>query len=348
MNRLTRIVILGVLSLTMASALARAAEIQMRASARLTAPLVLLGDVADVFASDARQAESLKQTELFPAPAIGGKRFVRLREVQDAMELRGVNLAEHTFSGASQVAVSVEAEQPPVVLRVSRTHGPAEVRRAQQIVASAIVRHLEAQASTKESFTADVELSDEAIRCVLMAGRIDSISGGQTPWLGAQDFVAEVLSSEGRTALAVKAKVSVAPAVVVAVRAVPRGAVIQASDVQLDRSQPVVGKGELATTLEDVVGKEAAQAIAAGRPIDRDAVRQPVLVRKGEVVTVYVRSPGVQVRTAARAKDTGSRGELIAVESLENRKSFLARVSGLQEAEVYARGESAMEASPTP
>jgi flagella basal body P-ring formation protein FlgA len=60
------------------------------------------------------------------------------------------------------------------------------------------------------------------------------------------------------------------------------------------------------------------------------------------VVTVYVRAPGVQVRTAARSRDTGSQGELISVESLENRQTYFARVTGIQEAEVYARGQSAM------
>ncbi len=140
-------------------------------------------------------------------------------------------------------------------------------------------------------------------------------------------------------ALAVTAKIGVAPAVVVATRAVPRGAVIQASDVQLDRSQPVTGKMEVATRLEEVVGKEAAGAIVAGRPIDQKAIRQPLLVRKGEVVTVYVRSPGVRIRTAGRAQDAGSQGELIAVESLENRQTYFARVTGIQEAEVYARAE---------
>ena len=73
-------------------------------------------------------------------------------------------------------------------------------------------------------------------------------------------------------------------------------------------------------------------------------MRQPLLVRKGEVVTVYVRASGVQVRTTARSRDNGSHGELINVESLENRKTYFARVTGIQEAEVYARGESAADA----
>jgi flagella basal body P-ring formation protein FlgA len=321
---------------------ASAAEIQLRSTAHPQGSLVVLGDVAEIFAREAQQAEDLKQAELFPAPALGSKRYVRMREVQDALELRGVSLAEHLFTGASQVAISTEAEQPAAVLRVSRSHTPAEVRRAHQMVQDALVRHLEAQTSHQESWIVDLELDDAAIRTVL-AGKVEAVAGGQAPWTGAQNFTAQLSSGGTAVALAVKAKVSAAPAVVVATRAVPRGAVIQASDVQLDRSQPVTGRTEAVTSLDEVIGKEAAQAIVAGRPIDRGAVRQPVLVRKGEVVTVYVRSPGVQVRATARAKDTGSMGELIGVESLENRKTYFARVTGIQEAEVYARAESAVD-----
>lgn len=320
-----------------------AAEIQLRSAAHPTGSLLLLGDVAEIFARDPAQAEELKQLELFPAPAIGSKRYVRMREVQDVLELRGISLAEHTFSGASQVAVTVEAEaQPATVLRVSRTHSATEVRRGHQLVKSALVQYLEAKASAKESWSVELELDDNSLRTVLTAGKIGSISGGQAPWTGPQEFVAQLTTAEGAVALAVRAKVSAAPAVVIATRAVSRGAVIQASDVQLDRSQPLTGKTDTMMSLDEVVGKEAAQALVAGRPIDKSSVRQPVLVRKGDVVTVYVRAPGVQVRTAARSRDAGSQGELISVESLENRQTYFARVTGIQEAEVYARGQSAM------
>jgi flagella basal body P-ring formation protein FlgA len=320
-----------------------AAEIQLRATAHLSGSLLVLGDVAEVFARDAAQAEELKEIELFPAPALGNKRYVRMREVQDVLERRGINLAEHTFSGASQVTVSTEAApQPAPVLRVSTNHSAAEVRRAHQMVEAAVVQHLEATASVQESWTIELDLDDSALRAVLAAGKIETVSGGQAPWTGTQDFVVRLAGDEGKTALAVRAKVNVVPAVVVATRAVPRGTVIQASDVQLDRSQSLIGKADAVTSLDEVVGKEAAQSLVAGRPIDASNVRQPVLVRRGEVVTVYVRSPGVQVRTAARAKDMGSQGELISVESLDNRQTYFARVTGIQEAEVYARGQSAM------
>lgn len=333
--------ILVLLPLALSHAASQAAEIQLRAAAHPAGALLLLGDVAEVFARDAKQAEELKHIELFPAPAQGNKRFVRLREVQDVMEQRGISLSEHTFSGANQVAVSVEAQaQPAAVLRVSRSFSVLEVRRAEGILREAITTYLEVRAP-QQNRQIEFDLEDDAIRAILAAGKVAAISGGQAPWSGEQEFVAQLAASDAVAALAVRATVSVAPAIVVATHAVQRGAVIQAADVQLDRTQPT-GKGDAATSLDDVIGKEAAQTIVAGQPIGRDDVRQPLLVRKGDAVTIYVRSPGVQVRTTARSKDNGSQGDLITVESLENRKSYFARVTGIQEAEVYARGQSAM------
>jgi flagella basal body P-ring formation protein FlgA len=65
------------------------------------------------------------------------------------------------------------------------------------------------------------------------------------------------------------------------------------------------------------------------------------LVQQNDVVTVYARAAGVQVRTQARARDAGSLGDLIAVESISDRKTYFARVSGIQEVEVDAHGTGA-------
>src|SRR5688572_19102957 len=167
------------LLMTLSTLTAGAAEIQLRAAAQPTGALLLLGDVAEVFARDAAQAEELKQIELFPAPAIGGKRYVRLREVQDVLERRGISLSEHTFSGSSQVAVTAEVEQSAAVLRVSTAHSASEMRRAHRVVQDAVVQHLEAKASAKETWSVEPDLDDNAIRSLLTAGKIDSLTGGQ-------------------------------------------------------------------------------------------------------------------------------------------------------------------------
>jgi flagella basal body P-ring formation protein FlgA len=72
-------------------------------------------------------------------------------------------------------------------------------------------------------------------------------------------------------------------------------------------------------------------------------------VHRGEVVTVYARTAGIQIRTVARAREDGARGELVAVDSLLDHSGFHARVSGIREVEVYARSprvETAEAAGP--
>jgi flagella basal body P-ring formation protein FlgA len=83
---------------------------------------------------------------------------------------------------------------------------------------------------------------------------------------------------------------------------------------------------------------EAARVIQAGQVIFSDDVQAPLLVKRGEEVTVYARGGGIQVRTLARARQDGARGELVPVESLETRERYDAVVVGLRAAVVFGGG----------
>ena len=58
-----------------------------------------------------------------------------------------------------------------------------------------------------------------------------------------------------------------------------------------------------------------------------DDLRAPLMVHRGDVVTVHVETAGIHIRTTARSRDDGAQGELVSVESLLNRSTFYARVS---------------------
>jgi flagella basal body P-ring formation protein FlgA len=243
---------------------ARAAEIELRRECRCDGPVVTLGDVAEVLAAESEDAAALASVELFPAPSPGGQRYVRVRQIQDLLLLRGVPLAKHRLSGASQVMI---------------VGGGAGARACET------------------------------------GSRVQLVQALEEP--------------EPVTAATVT--------VVVAARALPRGAVIGPGDVRLaDQRAEDVPAGSLAAG-EQVLGQETTRAIGAGKVLTSTAVRPPILVRRGEVVSVFAYSPGVCVRSVGRARDEGSLGDLVAVESFEDRKVFLARVRSVQEVEVFAR-----------
>ena len=82
------------------------------------------------------------------------------------------------------------------------------------------------------------------------------------------------------------------------------------------------------------------QPLSPGEPIRATAIQSPILVRRGEVVTVYVRTAGVQVKTEGRTVQQGGYGDLITIESIADRtqrQKFAARVVDVQKVEVYAK-----------
>ena len=310
---------------------ASAAEIRLRAQCQASAAVVTLGDLAEILSSDRRQAEALAAIELFAAPAPGTQRYVRLREIQDLLLLKGVSLAEHSFSGASQTAVSAAA-----VRTQAESFSPQAARRAQQRLREAIAQYLSRRVAGASSWNIEPQLDALQVRALAGSMQPISVSGGTPPWHGRQTFQVTFQGAAPAASFAVEAVVTPPPQVVVTTRSIPRGAIVAAEDVELQAVNCREGSGEYSTSAEEVVGRQTTRALAAGVPFPRDAVRQPLLVRRGDVVTVHARSPGVHVRITARAREDGSLGDLVSVESLHDRKTFLARVCDSRELEVFA------------
>lgn len=318
------------------------AEIELRQRAIPKGEVVRLGDVARISAGDRATTAEFEAIELFTAPPTGGKRFVRLREIQDAMTARGVNLAQHTFSGASLVSVEVAVREAPRKAPAERKPSSSDESRLKRRVRDAVLQYLRDQADRPLGWELSFDLSEDQLRSLLAARSDLSVTGGERPWTGDQEFVVTADGPTEQIQITLLIQVSAPPAVVVAARTLSRGMRIGEADVRLMPAPVPVA--DALYSLDQVIGREATQTLTADQPITPDDIRTPLLVRRGEVVTVFARSQGIRVRTTARARDDGSAGELVTVESLaKDRKSFFARVCGLQEVEIYARAVSAVE-----
>jgi len=322
------------------------AEMRLRSQCPIPGSLVRLGDLAELYSGDPREAERLAAIELFPAPPAGQQRLVRLREIQDVLVGRGLNLVEHRFSGAGLVLVLAAGNSAPPAEPRERPLATNDLRRATQEVQEALLRHLEPDGARQEGWTVQFRLTESQARGVLRAGRNLRISGVGSPQPGPQRFDVLLDLPDGPLQFPVEVTVSRPPAVVVAVRALSRGAVVRSQDVQLATANAATGTADAARAIEDVVGRETTRAIPEGRPIEMTSLRAPVLVRRGEVVTVYARSAGIRVRTLTRAREDGALGDLVTLESLQDRKAFSARITGLQEAEVFAKAAEAVDQGP--
>jgi len=329
----TRLEIIVVVALALIASSSHAAVIRLHTEHRATKSIVRLGDVADVESADAEEAARLESLELLPAPAAGRTQEVTLRDIQDALARHNLNPVSHLFSGAGRVAVSGPAAartQTAAFLTTSQT------RRAEDRVGQAIGEYLQARVAPGH-WDVELELNEAQADAVSSHHEAVSVSGARELPEGRVRFDVVLQSMTGPVGFFVDADVSQAPAVVVATRPIPRGAKVRATDVELQHAAPPRGEKVMFSTVEAVIGMEVTRAIRAGQVLDDRSVQPVVLVRRRDVLTVYSRAGGIEVRTTARAVDDGSLGELIAVESLTNRKSFFARVSGPQTVEVVAQ-----------
>jgi flagella basal body P-ring formation protein FlgA len=314
---------------------AAAAELRLRSQCAPAGQVVTLGDIADIGAIDAQQAAVLAAIELFPAPPSPEEKTVRVREIQDLLLLRGVNLAEHQFTGSSEIVVHAAASRPRVAPQ--RPVSPAEVQRIKHRLCEAIAKYLNERSAGQQDLAVEFELSEANARLFVDSSAPLQVAGGIAPWTGPQQLEIATSGRHGSARVTISATVHVIAPIVVVLHAMGRGDVIRDGDVAL---QKLASADKLPGTLhapEQAIGHELLRAVGAGMPVTSDALRQPLSVHRGEVVTVLARSGGIRIRTNARCREDGSVGELVAVESLSNRTAYYARVSGKREVEVFAR-----------
>lgn len=130
------------------------------------------------------------------------------------------------------------------------------------------------------------------------------------------------------------------PQVVVPRRSLARGDQIDATDLEWQSISSDLMKPEYITDMAEVIGMEARSALSANRPIRRDRLGAPILIRRGELIEVQVVGGGITVSTKGKANGDGSASELIEIETFQPRKRLLGRVvqAGLVEIITRAPG----------
>ncbi|KZM47643.1 flagellar basal body P-ring formation chaperone FlgA [Labrenzia sp. OB1] len=78
---------------------------------------------------------------------------------------------------------------------------------------------------------------------------------------------------------------------------------------------------------EEITGKEARTSLRANAPLARHDFRHPVLVGRGEKVTVTFELAGMKLTSRAQAMDDGAKGDVIDVMNLQSRRIVPATVA---------------------
>jgi flagella basal body P-ring formation protein FlgA len=69
------------------------------------------------------------------------------------------------------------------------------------------------------------------------------------------------------------------------------------------------------TKMDEVKGQQARRVLIAGQPFRADDVRRPIVILKGQTVTMQFAAPGVELSAMGRAMSEGGVGDTVTVQN---------------------------------
>ena len=324
-----------------------AAEIQLRDVCHISDHVVRISDIADVYDTNRDVAERLANTKLFPSPTRGARRTLTARQIRDHLARAGWNLLEHRISGASQVVIHRDENirLATAALSGGRPITSTAARSAHQRVEQLLLEALKTNdKSDQDPVNRKVEFKLTPAQAKLITESRRPLRVAKPIPAGSGEHRVELTTATGANDTGVESRIRLAvhveepQAVVVARRPLPKGKLISHDDIELKYTDATGSTRSAATRIEDIVGKETTSQFAAGQAVEPRKVRRRILIRSGSLVTVYARTSGIQVRTTAKARESGAHDDVIWVESTKTRKKYSARVIDVDTVEVLAQG----------
>ena len=103
--------------------------------------------------------------------------------------------------------------------------------------------------------------------------------------------------------------------IVVPAHDIARGDTIGESDLTYASIESAALPSGLPTKMTDVLGQQTRRMLAAGQPFRGDDVRRPIIVTKGQTVTMQFVVPGVELTAMGRAMSEGGAGDTVTVQN---------------------------------
>jgi len=257
-------------------------------------PAITLGDIGDVEGADAATASALEALRLGVSPMPGSWR---------------------------------ELERELILSQLVRNgFGPRRVR----LICPRTVRIY------RESIT-QIKSISRIGDVVVPAGEltISVFPRGNVNYLGPVPFVVE-LAVDGRkvSSMTMQADIGVFRDAVVTTTPIPAHQVIGPTDVELRRIDISSARGKAFGSVDEVIGMATTTYLQAGSVITARNLNKPILVRRGDAVSLIASRPGFVIKTTGIAQGDGRLGEVIKVLNPVSRKVIEAEVVGSRRAKV--------------
>jgi flagella basal body P-ring formation protein FlgA len=124
----------------------------------------------------------------------------------------------------------------------------------------------------------------------------------------------------------VTARTEARGSVVVAKQSLPRGAVLGPNDLAVVERNSRDVPDDALTAPEQAIGMETKVALAAEAPLPRTALAPPVVVKKGDLVTMIVETAAMKLTVLGEALEPGAVGAAIKVINRSSKQAVAGKV----------------------
>jgi len=315
----------------------RADTVTLRRSAHLPiGRAVTLGDIADLTGAD---AASLSDVVIIADPAKRASGDARLEvsidTVHTTLDQKHVNWGRLSMRGAtctvSLTGVRVVPDSPVVrhVKPSPRAAAPVDLTGPTTVRTRVALLLARLYNVKPDALRVLFQGSDEAFLNTLQLDRRIEIQPTATPSSSRSSVIVWIYDGDRlQSSRTLRLDLLVRRQVVVTTADIQRGESINAESLRQETRWIAPTGAPLISSIENAAGFVARRRLAAGVMLRSDLVELPIVVKRGELVTVHCVSGGVVVKAKARARAAARLDEVIELQLDGSKKTFRARIVG--------------------
>jgi flagella basal body P-ring formation protein FlgA len=275
----------------------------------VTGDRVRLEDIAEVSStqiSDDEAVIAIKKVELMTSPAPGQRNTIAAMGVLERLRAANVDLTQIGY-------------RLPSIITVTRAGRAVSVDEVRAVIEGLLASQRREITIKQVRLDPDLFVAPGAVR--LSAEPLFGQSPGQLPFM-------ITARAEGMTDVRFKA---VATAdewreVPVAARSIPRGAVVESSDVVMARLNTAALPRDLADSASSIVGLATTRGISYGETFQRANLAIPPVITAGSTVTMIVRTSLLEATASGVALESGIVGQEIRIRNEASKKTVTGKV----------------------
>lgn len=116
--------------------------------------------------------------------------------------------------------------------------------------------------------------------------------------------------------------------VVVPLRTINRGEIIQAGDIMLERRPRDMAANDTVVETTAAIGKSARRVLSSGQLLRANDLQRLEIVARNEIVTVMYQAPGLMLTMRGRAQEAGAQGDIVSIMNVQSKKILQGTVIG--------------------